>query len=186
MILRYWKTNLVLVTIIIILVRLINSGSIHQSDNMHAITEPRTHYMHHMNSTIMDQYGTIKNILKAKHMVHYLDKTRTEFIEPELETFFADQSSMLITSDKSWFTQAQQTLLLQGNVHLVQFNDEAISEWEMTTDKVSVFTDSKQIETDTEVTLSNAAMRTKGARMQAYLDDRKIQLFDHVQTQTLP
>lgn len=186
MIVRYWKTNLILAATIVILVGFVDSGSMYTPVSMGAVNSLPKHYMYQMHSAIMDQHGTVKNVLRVGYMAHYLNNDVTAFVDSTLEIFFAAMPSVIVTSDRSWLTPEKQEIFLQGNVHLVQLNDEGVFAWEMVTDEARLLTDSNYLETGAEVTISNAEMRTKATGMQAYLDTSRLKLLSHVQTQILP
>ena len=138
------------------------------------------YFMENFRTFNMEQDGTLKNRLRAEHMMHYPDDNTTELFRPLLEIPRDDNRPINIVADKGWVTADNEVILLTGNVNLWQNDAAGNKSLEVITSDVRILVNQEYAETDKPATFINKDTSVKGVGVKAYLKEGRLKLLHNV------
>lgn len=132
--------------------------------------------------TTMDVDGRIETRLRASVMLHYPHDDSTRLTRPVLEMHNSRRRPWHITADHAITDADDDSIMLEGEVHIWRNGDSGMREVELVTTDLRVEPDSNYAETADPATIITSSAVTKGIGMRAYLAEDRLELLHEVKT----
>ncbi|WP_261816058.1 LPS export ABC transporter periplasmic protein LptC [Vibrio gallicus] len=135
---------------------------------------------HRVTNTNFDQNGTRNYLITSEKLEHFAEDGHTVFDNIVLYVYREGTTEeWQVVSDKGVLTKSQQ-LTLTGNVVATNLLPDASFET-LETEKMIIELDSKDFNSDVQVTLTGPQFVNVGQALEGNLDTNKAVLFNHVQ-----
>ncbi len=119
--------------------------------------------------TVMDENGRPKHRLQGVSLTHYVETDYAELVRPHLKIYQEAGGAMLLDAELAKVYQGGESILLQGEVKILQQNQNQQSDMDMYTRDVWFYADKNVAETSAMVTIRDGIgiTRAKGMRLDA-------------------
>jgi lipopolysaccharide export system protein LptC len=131
----------------------------------------------------LNQQGLPRFMMSARKMVHYPDDDSTHLDDPELNSFYPDQPTIVAFSRKGEISSKGKDVYLRDEVKLVRAASATQSEMSLSTDYLHVIPDQDLADTDRPVTLEDAHNIIHATGLRFDYKARVIELLSQVSSQ---
>jgi len=129
--------------------------------------------------TLFNEKGNISSIIKSEKAQHYPDRNIAELTEPNLLVYREDNTPWRVTAKSGEYDLDQEKIELEKNVVIIR-DEHLATPWKLTTESLTILNKSRFVTTKQSVTISDSVSIMKGIGMNAWLDDKKIELTSNV------
>ena len=129
--------------------------------------------------TLFNEKGNISSVIKSENAKHYPQKNVATLIKPDLLIYREDNTPWRVTANSGEYDLDQETIELEENVVIIR-DEHLATPWKLTTESLTILNKSRYVTTKQAVTISDSVSIMKGIGMNAWLDDKKIELTSNV------
>ena len=129
--------------------------------------------------TLFNENGRISSVIKSEKAKHYPDKNIAILTEPNLLIYREDNTPWRVTAISGEYNLDQEKIELEKNVVIIR-DEHLATPWKLTTESLTIINKSRLVTTKQAVTISDGISIMKGIGMNAWLDDKRIELTSNV------
>ncbi len=129
--------------------------------------------------TLFNEKGAISSVIKSENAKHYPHKNVAILTKPNLLIYRENNTPWRVTAKSGEYDQEQETIELEENVVIIR-DEHLATPWKLTTESLTILNKSRYVTTKQAVTISDSVSVMKGIGMNAWLDDKKIELTSNV------
>lgn len=129
--------------------------------------------------TVFDADGDVSSIMKSREAKHYPDQNIALLERPNLLVFREDNTTLRLTADNGKYKMTEENLELINNVTMIR-DEQLKAPWTLKTESLTVLNKSRFITTKQPVTISDNVSILEGEGMNAWVDDKKIEITSNV------
>lgn len=131
-------------------------------------------------ATAMDEDGKPRHRMDAAAMVHFAETDYAEITTPTLEMYGKEGKTVRLNADMALVYEGGDPVLFQGDVRIVQFDNEDNQALEILTRDVWFYADKELAETSERVTLKDAIGTTTAEGLKVDMKAGKLRLLADV------
>ncbi len=135
--------------------------------------------------TLFNDRGTISSIMQSQEAKHYPDRNVALLTQPDLLLYREDNTPWRITAENGEYDLSLEKVELSNNVLLVR-DERLATPWTLRTESLTLHNKSRFITTKQPVTISDSVSIMEGIGMNAWIDDKKIELTSNVRGNYAP
>lgn len=136
-------------------------------------------YLMQLRSKRFNTKGNLIQQLEADQAIHYSTNDKTQFINPQIILFKAQQQPWTITAKFALSTNAFQQITFWDHVRIQQPQSANNPASTILTQRLTYKPPLRYAETDRPITLRQPHMEIKSVGMRAYLDEGRVELLSH-------
>jgi len=138
--------------------------------------------------SILNTYpdGTMRYMIKGKHLVHQESSSASKIIKPTIEARDVDESIITITANEAQQDKNKGPILLQGIVDVVKNSHLENENFKLLTSDLSYNPTSRELSTDAELTFSSPSGTFTGVGFNTKLDEQELRIHKNVQAKFIP
>lgn len=135
--------------------------------------------------TVFDANGEISSVMQSDEAKHYPNRNSAILKKPDLLVYREDTPPWRLTADNGEYDMTKESLILSQNVVITK-EDELAAPWTLKTESLTYLNNSRFITTKQPVTISDNISVLDGIGMNAWVDDKKIELTSNVRGNYAP
>lgn len=135
--------------------------------------------------TVFNEEGELSSIMKSDEAKHYPVRNNALLINPNLLVYREDNPPWRLTADKGEYSMGDENLTLTQNVVITR-NEASENPWTLKTESLTLLNKTRFITTQQPVTISDNFSTLDGTGMNAWVDDKKIELTSNVRGNYAP
>jgi len=129
--------------------------------------------------TVFDEEGELSSIMKSDEAKHYPIHNNALLKNPNLLIYRKDSPPWRLTADNGEYDMNDENLTFTQNVVITR-NEELETPWTLKTESLTLLNKTRFITTKQPVTISDSYSILEGTGMNAWVDDKKIELTSNV------
>ncbi len=126
-----------------------------------------------------DEQGNLSILFTSKQGIHFPDSEETIFGAPKVTIYQNNEASWEVDANRGQYYQDEKKLILQGSVR-VQHPRESASVASLSSDQLTLFTETRFITTDQPVRIVDSNNEIAATGMNAWLNEKRIELQSRV------
>ncbi len=135
--------------------------------------------------TVFDEEGELSSVMKSDEAKHYPSRNNALLKKPNLLMYREDNPPWRLTADNGEYDMNDENLTFTQNVVITR-NEELETPWTLKTESLTLLNKTRFITTKQPVTISDSFSILKGTGMNAWVDDKKIELTSNVRGNYAP
>ena len=135
--------------------------------------------------TLFNEKGDISSVIKSEEAKHYPRGNIAILTNPNLLIYREDSSTWRVTANSGEYNLDEESIELEQNVVIIR-DEQLATPWKLTTESLTVLNKSRYVTTKQAVTISDSISIMEGIGMNAWLDDKKIELTSNVRGHYVP
>lgn len=135
--------------------------------------------------TVFDESGELSSIMKSDEAKHYPVRNNAVLNKPNVLLYREDNPPWRLTADIGEYDMNNENLTFTQNVVITR-NEELERPWTLKTESLTLLNKTRFITTQQPVTISDSVSILEGTGMNAWVDDKKIELTSNVRGNYAP
>lgn len=135
--------------------------------------------------TVFDEDGELSSIMKSDEAKHYPNRNKALLKNPNLLIYREDNPPWRLTAINGEYDMNDENLTFTQNVVITR-NEELETPWTLKTESLTLLNKTRFITTKQPVTISDSFSILQGTGMNAWIDDKKIELTSNVRGNYAP
>ncbi|UZE95203.1 LPS export ABC transporter periplasmic protein LptC [Alkalimarinus alittae] len=129
--------------------------------------------------TSFDEDGNLSSTMKSDEAKHYPKQNNAILTKPNLLVYREDSPPWRLTADMGQYDMNDENLTLNQNVVIIR-NETLETPWTLKTESLTLLNKSRFITTKQPVTISDKTSILEGVGMNAWIDEKKVELTSNV------
>lgn len=135
--------------------------------------------------TVFDEEGELSSVMKSDEAKHYPARNNALLKKPNVLVYSEDNPPWRLTADSGEYDMNDENLTFTQNV-IITRNEELEKPWTLKTESLTLLNKTRFITTKQPVTISDSVSILEGTGMNAWVDDKKIELTSNVRGNYAP
>ena len=135
--------------------------------------------------TVFDEHGELSSIMKSDEAKHYPNNNSAILKNPNLLIYREDNPPWRLTADNGEYDMNDENLTFTQNVKIIR--EEGLEKpWTLKTESLTFLNKTRFITTNQPVTISDSISILEGVGMNAWVDEKKLELTSNVRGNYAP